>query len=118
MRTVRARRYRAARVDGHLKLLAGASLAVSDAEDALAEGAFHRASERLDTARDDLAELRDRWPAMSGSERRLIGGTARPVRERLDAAAARVPRLRPVSEMAAPVADPEQELDPEAAGTG
>jgi hypothetical protein len=102
-------------VDQHLKLLASASLAVSEAEEAVDEGAVHRASERLDDAREALGSLRDRWPSMTAAERRIVGGTAAPVRERLDATAARVPRLRPVSEMAAPVVDPEQESDPEAA---
>jgi len=104
-------------VDEHLKLLADASLAVAEAEDAIADGAFHRASERLDGARETLAELRARWPGMGGAERRVVGGAAAPVRARLDAAAARVPRLRTVSEMAPgeAVTDPEQEADPEAA---
>ena len=104
-------------MDQHLKLLADASLAVSEAEEAVEDGAFHLASERLDGARESLGELRERWPSMSGAERRVVGGAAKPVRARLDAAAARVPRLRAVSEMAAPeaVADPEQEADPEAA---
>ncbi len=104
-------------MDAHLKLLADASLAVSEAEESIADGAFHRASERLDAAREALAELRGRWGAMGAAERRVVGGAAKPVRERLDAAAARVPRLRAVSEMPAPeaVADPEQEADPEAA---
>jgi hypothetical protein len=102
-------------VDHHLKLLADVSLAVTEAEEAIAEEALHLASERLDHAREGLADLRARWPEMSAAERRLVGGTAGPVRERLDAVAARVPRLRPVSEMAAPEVDPEQEADPEAA---
>ena len=102
-------------MDRHLKRLAEVSLAVSEAEDAIAEQALHLASERLDDAREGLAGLRAAWPAMSSAERRLVGETARPVRERLDAAAGSVPRLRPVSEMAAPVVDPEQEADPEAA---
>jgi hypothetical protein len=45
-------------VDAHLKRLADASLAVSEVEEAIGEGAFHLASERLDAARDGLAELR------------------------------------------------------------
>lgn len=102
-------------MDHHLKLLADASLAVAGAEEAVGDGAFHTASERLDGAREVLAELRSRWPEMSAAERRVVGTAARGVRERLDAAAARVPRLRAVSEMAAPEVDPEQELEPEAA---
>lgn len=104
-------------MDRHLKLLADASLAVSEAEEAIEELAFHRASERLDGAREALAELRERWGAMSAAERRVVGAAATPVRARLDAAAERVPRLRTVSEMPSPeaVVDPEQEADPEAA---
>lgn len=102
-------------MDRHLKLLADVSLAVSDAEEAIADSAFHTASERLDAAREGLAELRAGWPDMSAAERRLVGGAAQPVRRRLDAASARVPRLRAVSEMPTPVVDPEQEVDPEAA---
>jgi hypothetical protein len=102
-------------VDRHLKLLADVSLAVSEAEEALADTAFPTASERLDAAREGLAELRAGWPEMSAAERRVVGGAAQPVRQRLDAAAARVPRLRAVSEMPAQVVDPEQEADPEAA---
>jgi hypothetical protein len=102
-------------VDRHLKLLADVSLAVSEAEESIAEGAFHTASERLDAAREGLAGLRAEWPAMGRAERRVVGAAATPVRARLDAAAARVPRLRAVSEMPAQVVDPEQEADPEAA---
>src|SRR4051812_18290205 len=87
-------------VDQHLKVLADASMAVAEAEEAVGEGTFLLASERLDAAREALAELRSRWPAMTGAERRVVGGAARPVRERLDVAAARVPRVRAVSEMA------------------
>lgn len=102
-------------MDGHLKLLADASLAVAEAEEAIEEGTFLLATERLDGAREQLAQLRELWPGMSPAERRLVGGTARPVRERLDAAAKRVPKLRAVSEMPRPEVDPEQEADPEAA---
>lgn len=104
-------------MDRHLKLLADASLAVSEAEDGIEEGALHRASERLDDAREALAELRGHWGAMGAAERRVVGAAATPVRRRLDAAAARIPRLRPVSELPSheAVADPEQEADPEAA---
>ena len=102
-------------MDRHLKLLADTSLAVAEAEEAVGAGTFLLASERLDAARESLAELRARWPGMGGAERRVVGAAARPVRERLDAAAARVPRPRAVSEMPAPEVDPEQEADPEAA---
>jgi len=102
-------------MDGNLKLLADVSLAVTQAEAAADDGAFHLASECLDAAREGLAGLRERWPEMSATERRLVGATGRPVRQRLDAVAARVPKLRAVTEMPAPVVDPEQEVEPEAA---
>lgn len=100
-------------MDAHLKLLADASLAVSEAEEALEEQAFHRAAERLDAARDGLAELRAGWPEMSAAERNVVGGAAKPVRARIDDAARRVPKASALSEAAA-VEDPEQETEPEA----
>jgi hypothetical protein len=101
-------------VDEHLKLLAEASLQVSTAEEAVEEGAFANAREALDAAAVVLAELRERWPAMGAAERRIVGAAAGPVRARLDAASARVPRISALSE-GTPVDDPEQESEPEAA---
>ena len=98
-------------MDAHLKLLADASLEVGAAEEDLAEEAFHRAQDRLDAARTTLAELRERWPAMSAAERGVVGPAAQGVRERLDSAAARVPRLSALT-VAAPVVDPEQDEEP------
>lgn len=100
-------------MDAHLKLLADASLAASEAEEAIAEQAFHRAAERLDAARDGLSELRAGWPAMSAAERTVVGGAAAPVRARIDEAARRIPKVSALSE-AAPTVDPEQETEPEA----
>jgi hypothetical protein len=99
-------------MDASLKLLADASLAVSEAEEAIDEGAFTTARDRLDAAGGVLAELRAAWPAMAGGERAVVGPAARTVRQRLDAATARVPRVRAVSE-GAPVADPEQDEAPD-----
>jgi hypothetical protein len=99
-------------MDAALKLLADASLAVADAEEAVEEGAFTTARDRLDAAGGVLGELRAAWPAMSGAQRAVVGPAARTVRERLDAAGARVPRVRALSE-ASPVADPEQEEAPD-----
>jgi hypothetical protein len=98
-------------MDAHLKLLADASLEVSAAEEALGEGAFHTARDRLDTAGVALGDLRDRWLAMSSAERMVVGPAAREVRARLDAAGARVPRLSALS-VGAAVEDPEQETEP------
>jgi hypothetical protein len=99
-------------MDASLKLLADASLAVTEAEEAIEEGAFTTARDRLDAAGTVLGELRSAWPQMSGGERAVVGPAARTVRERLDAAGARVPRVRALSETA-PVADPEQDEAPD-----
>jgi hypothetical protein len=98
-------------MDAHLKLLADASLEVSAAEEALDEEAFHAARDRLDAASAVLADLRERWPEMSQPERAVVGPAARQVRERLDAAGGRVPRLTALTETA-PVADAEQDEEP------
>jgi hypothetical protein len=99
-------------MDSHLKLLADASLDVAAAEEALAEEAFHTAGARLDAAREQLAELRERWAAMTAAERAVVGPAAASVRERLEAAARRVPRLTALS-VGAAVVDPEQDAAPE-----
>ena len=98
-------------MDAHLKLLADASLEVSGAEEALDEDAYTTARDRLDAAGVLLAELRERWPDMSAPERAVVGPAARTVRERVDAAAARVPKVSALSQ-GAPVADPEQDEAP------
>src|SRR5215213_9078665 len=98
-------------MDAHLKLLADASLEVAADEEALDEGAFHTARDRIDAAGVALGDLRERWLAMSSAERIVVGPAAREVRVRLDAATARVPRLTALSE-GAPVEDPEQETEP------
>jgi hypothetical protein len=98
-------------MDAHLKLLADASLEVTAAEDALDEGAFHAARDRLDAAGAVLADLRAAWADMNAGERGVVGPAARQVRERLDAASARMPKLSALSE-GTPVADAEQEEAP------
>jgi hypothetical protein len=98
----------------HLKVLAEASLAVERAETAAGEGAFTGAREALDDAERELATLRGRWPAMSTTERTLVGRAAAPVRQRLDALAKRMPKPSALSQ-AAPEHDPEQDRDPAAA---
>jgi hypothetical protein len=99
-------------VDALLKLAADAGVEVSAAEQALDEGVPDTARDALDRAADLLADLRERWPAMSPAERALVGGAAGDVRRRMDAAAARVPRRRALSE-GAPEADPEEEQAPD-----
>jgi hypothetical protein len=101
-------------MDSDLKLLADASLHVGAAEDALGECAFVTAGERLDEAATALAELRERWPAMTAAERAVVTPAARDVRARLDEARRRVPRIAAVSE-GAPERDPEEDVEPEAA---
>jgi hypothetical protein len=99
-------------MDDLLKLAADAGHDVSLAEEALEEGAHDSARDALDRALETLATLRERWPDMSPAERAIVGASAKAVRGRLDAAAARVPPRRALSE-GAPEADPEQEADPD-----
>jgi hypothetical protein len=101
------------RVDELLKLAADAGVHVSAAEEALDEGASDAARDELDRAADALTALRERWPSMSGAERAVVGKAAGAVRARLDAATARLPVRRTLSDGAAEV-DPEQEREPEA----
>jgi hypothetical protein len=98
-------------VDGDLKALAEVGLALTAAEEALDDAASQAAVARLDEAEAGLAGLRTAWPGMSPARRRLVGATAAPLRARLDAARARVPRRRALAEIA-PEPDPEQERDP------
>lgn len=102
----------ASAMDDHLKLAADAGHEISTAEDALDEGAHDTARDALDRAADHLAALRTRWPEMSAPERAVVGPSAKAVRARLDAAAARIPARRTLSEAPAEV-DPEQESAPE-----
>jgi hypothetical protein len=99
-------------VDALLKELAEASMAVGEAEEALAEGANTTARDRLDDAAAILAALRERWPELGAAERTLVGKTAAPLRSRLDAAQARLPKASALSEVA-PEPDPEDEQEPE-----
>ncbi|CAA9504538.1 MAG: hypothetical protein AVDCRST_MAG53-2347 [uncultured Solirubrobacteraceae bacterium] len=100
-------------MDALLKELADASMAVGAAEEALGEGANVTARERLDDAGAILAALRERWPELSGAERAVVGPTAAPLRRRLDAAQARLPKLSALREVAAEP-DPQDEQAPEA----
>ena len=98
-------------MDGHLKLLADASLEVAAAEEAVDDSAWQTARDRLDSAGTTLEALRGAWPEMSAGERAVVGPVARNVRERLDSAAARVPRLTALTAVPAEV-DPEQDEEP------
>jgi hypothetical protein len=101
-------------MDTLLKLAADAGHEVTTAEEALEEGAHDSARDALDRASDLLADLRGRWPSMSAAERAIVGPAAKAIRGRLDAAHARIPRRRTLSEGAAEV-DPEQESEPDPA---
>jgi hypothetical protein len=101
-------------MDTLLKLAADAGHEVTTAEEALQEGAHDSARDALDRASDLLSDLRARWPSMSAAERAIVGPAAKVVRDRLDAAQARIPRRRTLSEGAVEV-DPEQESEPDAA---
>ncbi len=100
-------------MDALLKQLADASMAIGEAEEGLAEGANTTARERLDDAEAILSALRERWPELSTAERALVGKTAAPLRARLDAAQARLPKLSALREVAAEP-DLEDEQEPEA----
>jgi hypothetical protein len=100
-------------MDDLLKLAADAGHEISTAEEALAEDAHDAARDALDRASDRLADLRARWPDMSAAERAIVGPSAKAVRARLDAAAARVPARRTLSEGSVEV-DPEEEAEPDA----
>ena len=98
-------------MDALLKELAAASMALGAGEELLGEGAHSSAREQLDDAAGRLAQLRERWPELSRAERAIVGKTAAPLRERLDAARARLPAVSALSQAPA-VADPEQETEP------
>jgi hypothetical protein len=101
-------------MDVHLKRLASASLAAERADEALAEGATVTATDAVDEARAELQTLREGWPTMTAAERTIVGRAAAPVRARIDSLAARLPKVSALGD-AAPVHDPEEDADPEAA---
>jgi len=99
-------------MDALLKELADASMAVGAGEEALAEGANTTARDQLDEAAAILAALRERWPELSAAERGIVAKTAAPLRRRLDAAQARLPKSSALREVAAEP-DPEDETEPD-----
>ncbi len=101
-------------MDVHLKRLAAASMAATRADEAIGEGAGITATEALDEARLELQALREGWRSMSATERAIVGRTAVPVRERIDALTGRLPRVSALTQ-AATETDPEEDADPEAA---
>lgn len=101
-------------MDAHLKRLADIGLDLTAAEEALDEGANAAARDALDRAGDGLDALRAAWPDLSAAERTIVGSTATPLRARLDAARARLPRLVALADVPAAerIADPEDDDEP------
>ncbi|MCW3038114.1 MAG: hypothetical protein JWM31_19 [Solirubrobacterales bacterium] len=87
-------------MDAHLKSLANISMALSAAEEFLDDSANLNARDQLDAAAEGLSELRGRWPEMSPAERTVVGKTAAPLRDRLDAGRARLPKLSALTQVA------------------
>lgn len=87
-------------MDAHLKALADISMALSAAEAFLDESANLNARDQLDAAAEGLAALRAQWPQLSAAERTIVGRTATPLRDRLDAGRARLPKLSALVEVA------------------
>lgn len=87
-------------MDAHLKSLADISMSLSAAEEFLDESANLNARDQLDAAAEGLAALRAQWPEMSAAERSVVGRTAAPLRDRLDAGRARLPKLSALTEVA------------------
>jgi hypothetical protein len=110
-------RHDARPVDALLKALAAVALDVSAAEAALDEGAPGAARDRLEAADAGLIALRGRWPGLERRERHLLGAAAGPVRARLDAARARLPRRAALS-VGAAEHDPDHDADPLAQANG
>jgi len=102
-------------MDSELKLLADTALLVGEAEDALDAGDPGPARGALERAGDGLAELRRRWPGLSVPQRAVVGAAAGPVRGRLDAALARLPRRVALAE-GAPEPDADEDVDPVVTG--
>ena len=101
-------------MDDLLKRLADVGLALTAAEEALDSDAPSSAQDHLDLASDGLAALRERWPELSAAQRKMVGRAAGPLRDRLDAAARRVPRRVALSLVAPePGEEDEDEEEPD-----
>jgi hypothetical protein len=98
-------------MDAHLKRLAEAGIALTEAEEAAGAGELGQADEALDRADAGLSGLREAWAAMSGAERAVVGPAARQLRDRLDRTRSRLPRRTALS-VGAPERDPDEEIDP------
>jgi hypothetical protein len=100
-------------VDEHLKLLAEAGLALSDAEESIQADERGGAADALDRADEHLAVLRERWAGMRPAERAIVGRAAAPLKQRLDRGRAQV-KPRAALSQGPPERDPEQDVDPAA----
>jgi hypothetical protein len=100
-------------VDEHLKLLAEAGLALSEAEESIDADERGAAAGALDRADEHLAALRERWGGMRSAEPAIVGPAAAPLRERLDRGRQQV-RPRAALSQGSPERDPEQDVDPAA----
>ncbi|MCW2959192.1 MAG: hypothetical protein JWP18_1995 [Solirubrobacterales bacterium] len=105
-------------MDAHLKALADVSLALGSAEAYLDEQAHLNAREELDRASEGLAALRAQWPEMSAGERKVVGSTAGPLRDRLDAGRARMPKLSAVTQVAPEPGEEDEEDGSDLGGDG
>jgi hypothetical protein len=98
-------------MDAHLKRLADAGLALTEAEEAAGAGELGQAADALDRADAILGGLRDAWAAMRPSERAVVGPAAKDLRARLDRTRSRLPKRSALS-VGAPERDPDEEVDP------
>ena len=98
-------------MDAHLKRLADAGLALTEAEEAAGSGELGQAADALDRADAILGDLRAEWATMSAAERGVVGPAARELRDRLDRTRARLPPRSALS-VGAPERDPDEEIDP------
>lgn len=105
-------------MDAQLKALADVSLALTSAEEFLDEQAHLNAREALDRASEGLAALRAQWPQLSAGERKVVGSTAGPLRDRLDAGRARLPRLSALTQVAPEPGEEDEEDGSELEGDG
>jgi hypothetical protein len=99
------------RMDAHLKRLADAGLALTEAEEAAGAGELGQAADALDRADAILGDLRAAWAAMRAPERAVVGPAAADLRARIDRTRGRLPRRSALS-VGAPERDPDEEIDP------
>ena len=99
-------------MDEHLKLLAEAGLALTDAEESI-QADERAAAGALDRADEHLAALRARWAGMRAAERAIVGRAAAPLKQRLDRGRKRLQPRQALSQ-GAPERDPEHDVDPAA----